>query len=692
MSKVCPECDETFDASADVCPYDGSPLEAAGSGGERHIGTVIDDRFRIDDFLGQGGMGRVYEATQLSVDRRVAIKLIRAEGLQDPEIEQRFYREAQVISDFSHPNIVRLIDFGEDEALGVPYLVMEFIDGLVLSDLVEEHRLHPNFALEVAAQVAAGLVEAHEAEVVHRDLKTENILLVPISPGGFQAKIIDFGIAFPQQSAQNLTSTGAVCGTPQYLSPEQARGKEVGPASDLYSLGVILFEMTTGVKPFEASSAFDIMVKHVQQEPPPISKFLESSRIPQELEALVENLLEKQPADRPPSAREVRRAVDTIRSAAGWNALRIEEEGPLEEALEPWILSPADRGGRLVTEGVAVGPGTDSAPVPPDTDRAEAPEHPSTAPGSEAGGAASGQLSDETSEERERSKVPVQEGAGAAQSGAGGSGAGAGAAADVAGESAPGAPTSKRAATVGAETDVENQSQVDGSGDSKANARFLGGLTVALLAVLGLLGATLFALESGAEDEERADRTSATADAGAKGAPMAEAAGARAAGTGGESDAGAVPEGRAGAPPSAGGGDASGGRAIATPDGSSSAPAAEGRAREPERGSVTAESAGRSDSNDESGAANAGSATPTGGETESASGGATDSPSKGTVSADEQPPTEPPSEGPAESDPPEAGSDGSVEREPRGGSQKEPSGGGGEDESYEENVDWLTDE
>lgn len=636
-------------------------------------------------------MGRVYEATQLSVDRRVAIKLIRAEGLQDPEIEQRFYREAQVISDFSHPNIVRLIDFGEDEALGVPYLVMEFIDGLVLSDVVEEHRLHPNFALEVAAQVAAGLVEAHEAEVVHRDMKTENILLVPISPGGFQAKIIDFGIAFPQQSAQNLTSTGAVCGTPQYLSPEQARGKEVGPASDLYSLGVILFEMTTGVKPFEASSAFDIMVKHVQQEPPPISKFLESSRIPQELEALVENLLEKQPADRPPSARKVRRAVDTIRSAAGWDPLRIEEEGPLEEALEPWILSPADREGRLVTEGVTAGPGTDSAPVPPDTDRAESPEHPSTAPGSEAGGAASGQLSDETSEERERSKVPAREGAGAAQSGAGGSGAGAGAAADVAGESAPGA-TSKRAATVGAETDVEHQSQVDGSGDSKANARFLGGLTVALLAVLGLLGATLFALESGAEDGERADRGNATPDSGAQGAPGAEATGARAAGTGGESDAGSVREGRGGAPPSAGGGDASGGRAKATPDGSSSAPAAEGRAREAERGSATAESAGRSDSNEESGAANAGSATPTGGETESASGGATDARPEGTASADEQAPNEPPSEGPAESDPPEAGSDGSVEREPSGGSQEESSGSGGEDESYEDNVDWLTDE
>ena len=337
MAKVCPDCGEQFDESANICPYDGADLEMK-DGDSGLLGRTVDGRFRLDDLLGEGGMGKVYRATQLSVEREVAVKMIRAAGMQSDEIKQRFFREAKVISGFNHPNIVRLIDFGKDDELDIPYLAMEFIDGLELTKLLDDARMHPNLALEVATQIGAALVEADEAGIVHRDLKTDNVLLVPVSSGAFQAKVIDFGIAFPTETSKSLTSTGMICGTPQYLSPEQARGHEVDFKSDLYSLGVIIYEMAAGQLPFEADSAFNIMVKHVQEEARPLSEVIKPDRIPGELEELVAHLLEKEPEDRPESAREVRRRIEEIRRNAGWDPLRLSGIDPLRDELQPWLL------------------------------------------------------------------------------------------------------------------------------------------------------------------------------------------------------------------------------------------------------------------------------------------------------------------------------------------------------------------
>jgi len=341
MGKECPECGESFSDEAEVCPYDATTLEERGTDADELIGHVVDDRFRLERLLGKGGMGRVYEATQLSVERRVAVKLIRYRGTPDRSVRERFVREARVVSELSHPNIVRLIDFGRDEERGAPYIAMEYIDGLEVHRLVEDHRLQPSLALEIASQVAAALVEAHEAEIVHRDLKTDNVLLVPVSSGGFQAKVIDFGIAFPRSSTDRLTNTGMICGTPRYVSPEQARGGDVGPRSDLYSLGVVIFEMVTGVLPFEADSAFNVMMKHVQKPPPSIRGVLEEDQLPEGLTELVDDLLRKDADRRPASAREVRDRIAEIRDANDWEPIDLDGVDELKEELQPWLEPPA---------------------------------------------------------------------------------------------------------------------------------------------------------------------------------------------------------------------------------------------------------------------------------------------------------------------------------------------------------------
>ena len=224
------------------------------------VGTVLDGRFRLDRLLGEGGMGRVYAGTQLSVEREVAIKLLRGEALAQRSVKERFLREAKVISGFSHPNIVRLIDFGEDTERRLPYLVMELVRGVSLAELTRRGRLALPLALEIAYQVCGALVQAHAAGIIHRDLKPDNLQLVPVVGDTFQAKVLDFGIAFPRESNTRITATGMICGTAYYVAPEQARATEVDGRADLYALGIILYEMLSGHLPFRADSDFQILV------------------------------------------------------------------------------------------------------------------------------------------------------------------------------------------------------------------------------------------------------------------------------------------------------------------------------------------------------------------------------------------------------------------------------------------------
>jgi serine/threonine-protein kinase len=303
------------------------------------VGQVVDNRFRIDSLLGKGTFGRVYTATQLSVDREVAFKVLRGDFRYDATFRKRFAREAKVISEFNHPNIVRLLDYGNDRQRDFAYIVMEMIQGVELGDLLSAGRLAPPFALEVLYQVAAALLEAHRANVVHRDLSTDNIILVPLSTGRFQTKVFDFGVAYvANQSGDRLTADGRAFGTPSYMSPEHVTPSEICPASDLYSLGVVLHRMLTGQVPFSGESDMKTLMHHVEHRPPTLSESL-GMEFPDDLERLHSELLAKTPDGRPGDAATVRERIDQIRRNHDWpDRFRIDPDAPLDELFDEWLL------------------------------------------------------------------------------------------------------------------------------------------------------------------------------------------------------------------------------------------------------------------------------------------------------------------------------------------------------------------
>lgn len=351
MNYYCPQCYRKYDGDQyDTCPEDGARLyELSDKRDDPLLGTVVDDRFRVEAILGEGGMGAVYKATQLSVQREVALKILRPELDNEELFVERFFREARVIAELSHPNIVRLIEFGQDRQSKLLFLVMELVKGTDMAGLLEAGRLRMAMALDVVYQVCAGLTEPHSQGIIHRDLKPDNIVLLPISDGTFQVKLLDFGIARTDDTGTRLTQTGMICGTPAYMSPEQAQNNEVIAQSDLYSLGVVLFEMLTGHLPFEAASGLQLLMGHVQQPPPKLTLSYPGA-FPEQISSLVSDLLEKNPDDRPHSARAVQRRVQKIRRELDLPPVRLSDEdsaqlnsGQGQDALfTPWILPSLD--------------------------------------------------------------------------------------------------------------------------------------------------------------------------------------------------------------------------------------------------------------------------------------------------------------------------------------------------------------
>jgi len=271
-------------------------------------------RYRILERIGEGGMGVVYRAEQEGLGRIVALKLIHKGLAADPDTVSRFLREARIAGSLTNPNTVTIYDFGKADD-GSLYLAMEFIEGESLKKRLErEGTIPPAEAAAICIQVCRSLLEAHKKDIVHRDLKPENILLSTTEDGTLRVKVLDYGLARsvnPSETgaAAQVTQAGMILGTPEYMSPEQARGFPVDTRSDVYSLGIVLYEMLSGVTPFSADSNISVLASHVVQPPPLMSEVGRRIEPPRELEQLVGRMLAKEPDDRPSTALEVLRVL-----------------------------------------------------------------------------------------------------------------------------------------------------------------------------------------------------------------------------------------------------------------------------------------------------------------------------------------------------------------------------------------------
>lgn len=257
---------------------------------------ILNNRYQLEQKLGEGGMARVYLGRDVRLNRRVAVKVLHSHYASDPNFLSRFHHEAQAAANLRHPSIVDVYDVGQDGDM--QYIVMEYVEGSDLKSAILQQGMLPiDRAVAIAEAVAEGLDAAHQAELVHRDIKPQNIMIGPSD----RVKITDFGIAKSQLSTA-MTETGITFGTADYISPEQAKGQAATPSSDLYSLGVTLYEMLTGRLPFNGESSIAVAMQHVSTEPPPLRMY--NPRVPPQLEALVLRALDKNPSQRPASARE----------------------------------------------------------------------------------------------------------------------------------------------------------------------------------------------------------------------------------------------------------------------------------------------------------------------------------------------------------------------------------------------------
>jgi serine/threonine protein kinase len=313
---TCPTCGTQYARNVRLCPRDGTVL-AAEPAQDTRVGQVLDAKYRLDSRLSSGGMGTVYKATHLMLGKTVAVKLINPELVTSPEIVRRFQREARAAGNLNHPNIAAAYDLGQTQD-GTLYIAMEFVNGPSLKDVIrrtgpiEQQRI-----VAILGQVASALSLAHRHNIIHRDLKPHNIMLATDEAGREVAKLLDFGIAktFDEAATQQLTTTGFAIGTPQYMAPEQAAGKPVDARSDLYSLGVVLYEMLVGEVPFNDPSTPAVLVKHMTEVPAQPSRRRPDLHIAPAVEAVALKCLEKDPAARIQTADEFARALTQAASA-----------------------------------------------------------------------------------------------------------------------------------------------------------------------------------------------------------------------------------------------------------------------------------------------------------------------------------------------------------------------------------------
>ena len=355
-SRFCPLCEQRLDA--EVCPVDGVQTVRVADpnlGSDPALGRTLGGRYRIERVLGEGAMGRVYAATQLSLGLEVAVKLLHPHHEQrSPEIwqrqVQRFYREARAATRLTSQHVVRVTDFGVDDTTRAPYLVMELLRGETLAEhLARRGPKDPREAARLGAQIARALVDAHGSGLVHRDLKPANIMRVVTGDGTELLKVTDFGVAkdLLVSESTGLTAHGAAIGTPAYMAPEQVQGLDIDHRVDLYALGCILYELLTGERPYPAVSRADQLLGHLLVPAPELPLTLRGLPVPAILIGLVRSLLAKDRAARPSDAMDVVKVLEAI--AQGHDAPRLEPpsaprlpEGPRPSSAPPRATATRD--------------------------------------------------------------------------------------------------------------------------------------------------------------------------------------------------------------------------------------------------------------------------------------------------------------------------------------------------------------
>jgi serine/threonine-protein kinase len=323
----CQACARRFSRDAVFCPYDGTKLEATAFEPlvDPIVGSTVDGRYEVVEVLGEGGMGRVYRVRHVALERSFAMKVLRRDLARDEDLGARFIHEAKATASVKHPNVVQINDFGRFPD-GIPYFVMELLIGHTLGEIIKAGGPIPaGRAVRIVKQVAGALGAAHAAGVVHRDLKPDNVFLVggsvsePSEVGRARAmlsetadvRVVDFG-ASKIIGSSRLTRTGIVFGTPHYMSPEQASGVPVDHRSDIYALGIIMYEMFTGRVPFEADTYMGVLTQHMFVQPVPPSQVSDAAKELGALEQITLICLEKRPEDRFGSMQDLVDALDRV--------------------------------------------------------------------------------------------------------------------------------------------------------------------------------------------------------------------------------------------------------------------------------------------------------------------------------------------------------------------------------------------
>ena len=294
------------------------------------VGTTLVGRYKVERLLGEGGMGAVYLVHHTGIHKRMALKVLRADLMRNPAVVARFEREAMAAAHFDHPNVAAAHDYGRIDE-GSFFLVLEYVEGEELRAALEQAKgpLPLARALYIGRQLASALVRAHELGIVHRDLKPENVMLVKRDGHGDFVKVLDFGLAQvsrrindedasegatpqPARAPTKLTKRGDIFGTPAYMAPEQSVGEDTDVRTDLYALGIILYELITGQRPFRGKSLLVLVQEHLSAPPPPMSEREPAIKVPKAVEDLVQRLLAKSPEDRIQHPQELLQAIDQI--------------------------------------------------------------------------------------------------------------------------------------------------------------------------------------------------------------------------------------------------------------------------------------------------------------------------------------------------------------------------------------------